>query len=721
MHLVTNTPTDPKLSEELETYIQLGWKLLPISRAYEGRCSCWQGAACKSPGKHPLISKWKDRATADRRAISSWANTYPDCNWGLALDASTVVIDVDAGGLASWSALQALYGTVPAGPIQQTGSGGLHILFKLPRGVTVKNAVKRAEGLDVRTAGGYIVVAPSNHVSGRRYSWHGGLGSLQTSIPSAPGWLVDWLQGEKPRVNFKEWLSRQEPAVSGQGGSNTTFRIACFAWEQCGIPDAATFIKETSEWNALCVPPWTEAELEHKFTDAQKQSPGAQPGSLPVDLPLKEGRHYFDDLSLVEILEKDPHFSTRITFDVFRGRATIDGRPLEDGQMLLLRNEVMERYGVRNLPSSKFFEAVTTYLAKGKGDRDTLLEYVEDLPRWDGKDRVPELLSQCLHILPTKMAQSYLSKWLISLMARAHGRAKVDTVLILQGPQGYFKSTFLRVLAGDSFFSDQPITLREGSRDNLAKIRGVWVHELAELERVYDRKTVNDAKAFLSKEEDTYRDPYARVDKTWPRRVVFAGTTNNEDILHDATGARRFWILPVRQHIDIAWLKRCRDQVLAQALHAYRAQETWWLDAAQETAHAEASDMFRPVSAFETELLAQLASRPMEVSFTKLLQMNSFYSPSAGAHLEADARAILVNAGYRRLTADRWLHVDYLIQKAAEEPTGSAKILEKLGFAGTRFERARKVLRETLADAGFVEEPGGQCRWLAPKGETPRD
>jgi putative DNA primase/helicase len=68
----------------------------------------------------------------------------------------------------------------------------------------------------------------------------------------------------------RAYLSKIDPAVSGQGGHNQTFRAACVLVLGFGlaVEDAMPLLEE---WNEACQPPWSEPELLHKLKDADKK------------------------------------------------------------------------------------------------------------------------------------------------------------------------------------------------------------------------------------------------------------------------------------------------------------------------------------------------------------------------------------------------------------------------------------------------------------------
>jgi predicted P-loop ATPase len=200
--------------------------------------------------------------------------------------------------------------------------------------------------------------------------------------------------------------------------------------------------------------------------------------------------------------------------------------------------------------------------------------YLDSL-KWDGVKRIDDWLTLFLGADPSAFVRAVGAKFLIGGVARVYRPGvKNDTCPILEGPQGALKSTALRALAGDDFFTDDIAEL--GSKDAVMQTRGVWIIELGELDAM-TRGELSRVKAFMSRQVDRIRPPYGRRVIEAPRECVFAGTVNKDTYLKDETGGRRFW--PVKCGvIQIDELRRDRDQLWAEARERFRARDTWWLD-----------------------------------------------------------------------------------------------------------------------------------------------
>lgn len=81
-----------------------------------------------------------------------------------------------------------------------------------------------------------------------------------------------------PFDRARAYLDKLDPAISGSGGHNATFKAACKLVE-FGLPeeDAFTLLRD---YNARCQPPWPEKDLRHKLRDAYAR---ATPGKKLVE------------------------------------------------------------------------------------------------------------------------------------------------------------------------------------------------------------------------------------------------------------------------------------------------------------------------------------------------------------------------------------------------------------------------------------------------------
>lgn len=210
-------------------------------------------------------------------------------------------------------------------------------------------------------------------------------------------------------------------------------------------------------------------------------------------------------------------------------------------------------------------------------ETDPLKAWISTL-KWDKKPRIGRWLITYAGAEDDEYSGMVGQKFLIGAVARAMDPgAKVDTMPVLEGPQGLKKSALIRALAGEEFFSDQLGDVR--SKEAAELIQGRWIVEVAEMDRVL-RVESSSVKDFLSKREDRYRPPYAKLPVDRKRRTVFIGTINpmqGVNYLKDPTGARRFW--PIKcTSIDLVAMERDREQLWAEALHHFWAGTHWWLN-----------------------------------------------------------------------------------------------------------------------------------------------
>jgi hypothetical protein len=164
-------------------YAALGWPVLPLV------------PRDKLPLGELVPTGFK-AATTDPATIRAWWSRRPDANLGLALPPGLAALDVDPrhGGDAELrELLEARGDPLPATPIQRTGGGGLHILFRLPPG---RRLIRRGHGIEGKGSGsGYVVAWPSVHPSGGVYTWQEGAEPWDLPVADAP---ADFLEAPKP-------------------------------------------------------------------------------------------------------------------------------------------------------------------------------------------------------------------------------------------------------------------------------------------------------------------------------------------------------------------------------------------------------------------------------------------------------------------------------------------------------------------------------------------
>ncbi|MCZ4563555.1 bifunctional DNA primase/polymerase [Rhodococcus sp. IEGM 1401] len=161
------------MRDVLMGYAKRGWSIFPCHSIAQGKCSC-NKPDCASPGKHPRTTHGVKDASTDPAQIAAWHRAYPSANWAVACGpvSNLFVVDVDrkSGGYDSWSAWTR-DNPVPDTLTALTGGGGRHFYFEHPGALEVGNKVGWLTGVDVRGEGGYVLLPPSNHLSGGTYSW----------------------------------------------------------------------------------------------------------------------------------------------------------------------------------------------------------------------------------------------------------------------------------------------------------------------------------------------------------------------------------------------------------------------------------------------------------------------------------------------------------------------------------------------------------------------
>lgn len=501
-------------------------------------------------------------------------------------------------------------------------------------------------GLDVRGDGGYVVAAPSVHPSGVAYAWDSQLRLSKITPPPMPEWMLARLRkrskaapapiaapawSEIPEAYGRAALEAEFAAVAGcpTGNRNNALNTAAFnmgtlaavngvRWQdtQAALMAAASangyLAEEGPAHVESVIRGGFEAGLQHprEIKPSNKPPRGAKPrlaasggrtvtaanpkADAEADVFTRNAKGELKANALrniIGLLEQHEETAGIFAWDDHAAQIVVTRRPPwarnngftpnsalsdadEAGVVLFLES-------LGQSASINIVHAAIIYLASENHIHAVRSAFAA--MQWDGKERLDHWLCDYLEAPETSFVRAVGAKWMIGAVARVmRPGSKVDTMLILEGPQGLKKSTALAALStigGVEYFADRLSAL--GGKETAMELQGKLIIEIAELDALR-RAEVSQIKAFLSQRFDRYRMPWGRNAIDRPRQCVFAGTVNPGAIgyLNDPTGGRRFWPVPVHA-VDLRSLVDAREQLWAEAVHRYNSGERWWLEDAE--------------------------------------------------------------------------------------------------------------------------------------------
>ena len=235
---------------------------------------------------------------------------------------------------------------------------------------------------------------------------------------------------------------------------------------------------------------------------------------------------------------------------------------------------------------------------------DPVNDYLEHLPRWDGKDCVTPLAER----IPTEwQAWTHLFHiWMRSMVAMWLGKGQLTgnaLVPLLIGRQGCGKSSFCRILLPrelQDYYNDR-INFKNENDLNLG-LSSFGLINLDEFDRVTQRQQIV-LKYLVSTADLKYRPPYGKAYTSNRRYASFIGTTNEQTPLTDPSGSRRFLCVFIDGDIDFETPVQ-HNQLYAQLMHEIRQGERYWLTKDEERALMEHNLQYQRLNGLGEMLMA---------------------------------------------------------------------------------------------------------------------
>jgi predicted P-loop ATPase len=591
-------------------------------------CSCAMGADCRNIGKHPLVS-WRNYEGNDRGMGGGYGIEMGPFN-------NVFVTDLDVrpakdgkparDGIAAFLALAALHGgEIPDTLSVLTPSGGVHLYWRLPPGLYIPTTHSEiADGVDVQCEPGYVVGPGSSHKNGGVYE------EVPGPLADCPAWLLALIvkdptarlvlsatehrtvdpsspEGVRAVAWSKQYLlTRAEPAIEGQDGSGRFLGVAChLMYSALPLETLHDLVEEF--YNHRCVGPWSPKEIDHKLVDADKRmmeprglcSPGfsdamhgrtkdtdARTPSPLHEYTFEPGMRSEAETSkasfgeIVGDLYDHIDWAGVLMYDTFKDQISAVDPPskldaetsagLSDNDIHIIRCW-FEYHGKKI--NKEDIQAAVEVVAHRQAF-NSIQDWLRSLS-WDGVKRLERVLPEYFQTRDGPYERAIGKRWFIALVARAmEPGCQSDCTLILEGPQGYGKTSAFRALMHEPhWYADS--TSGVDDKDFKQNLLGIWLMGFDELDSLA-KGSLTKVKTELTVTRDHYRKSYGRRPGGYPRACVFCGSTNAKKYLNDSSGGRRFWPCEILRPIDIARIRAVHEQLFAEAYVLYRAGEPWY-------------------------------------------------------------------------------------------------------------------------------------------------
>ena len=264
--------------------------------------------------------------------------------------------------------------------------------------------------------------------------------------------------------------------------------------------------------------------------------------------------------------------------------------------------------------------------------------YFEQLPEWDGTDRVSALARR---VSDDPVWVNGFHRWMLGLSAQwmqlnpDNNRANSVAPLLVSSRQGLGKSTFCRLLMPDrlkSYYTESYDLSSPASAE--AKLAAYGLINLDEFDKLGTSK-MPLLKNLMQASALNIRKAYKHSASSLPRIASFIGTSNREDLLVDRTGSRRFLCVSLKHAIDCTTSVE-HKQLYAQLKTELLSGERSWFNKEEEQTiqqhnalfykHVPEEEVFRLCFRFATE-----EDNPQEVlslSATQLFERMKAAHPS---------------------------------------------------------------------------------------------
>ena len=242
---------------------------------------------------------------------------------------------------------------------------------------------------------------------------------------------------------------------------------------------------------------------------------------------------------------------------------------------------------------------------------DPVNDFLDHLPRWDGRDRIGELAARVP--CDSESWPKFFHTWMLGMVAHWKGLTSLTgnaLIPLLIGPQGCGKSSFCHILLPRElrdYYNDR-INFKNETDLNLGLTSFALIN-IDEFDKTTQRQQVL-LKYLLSTADVKFRPPYGKAYRQYRRYASFIGTTNNPKPLTDPSGSRRFICVNVTDDINFTDDLN-HSQLFAQLVQEIAEGRHYWLEDDETELLMSENQRFQRIDGLE-EMLFTLFRKPVE-------------------------------------------------------------------------------------------------------------
>lgn len=507
-------------------------------------------------------------------------------------------------------------------PLRRRSNSGKCLLAFIVKGELPKTVLKTEAGMIEFLANGQQFIAAGEHPSGVRYEWEGGLPSTLPEITvdqyqsliktvSEKFGIGDLVIGSLRKPKSKDVVLdddmllflKDKGIIKGRGKDGSAYIDCPFKSEHTGDSGITATVyfprggRGYQKGHFKCLHAHCAGRTDDDFETAlgykendfavvvSSQSGTGEDLVSPPDLPPfqrnKMGAIFATVINVTMAVGRPDFCGWHVAYDEFKGEVvfsecgekTKTWRPFHDTDYMNLRL-TLERKDFQ--PVSKDMIRDAMYYVANENRIDTAIQWLSSLV-WDGKPRVGNFMANYMKAEDNAYAMVVSLYTWTALAGRVMSPAvKADMLPIWEGDQGMGKSMAVAAIAPDPMYFTE-ISFMESEDKITRKIKGVVVAEISEL-RGLQTRDAETIKAFITRTHEKWVPKYVEAATTYPRRLLFIGTTNQTEILADETGNRRW--LPIHvghnNNIDVDGIKFDRDQLWAEGKELFKEHGVMW-------------------------------------------------------------------------------------------------------------------------------------------------